>query len=147
MAARQQKFRSMAKMNQSLQSVLDSNFELNELMNPTVPFLRKFILNVINKFSQTDQLEKSKIMPRKEADNSKNEEKLKQKLWLKLEWIHPSLTEKKKKYRGCLIPMTINKNMLKNNVNLTAELDNSALKGNVRSILSQTEAKFNQRVK
>ena len=83
MAARQQKFRSMAKLNQTLQTVLDASFELNELMNPSVPFLRKFILNVINKFGQGDQMEKSKIINRKETDNSKNEEKLKQKLWHK----------------------------------------------------------------
>ena len=56
MAARQQKFRSMAKLNQTLQTVLDANYELNELMNPTVPFLRKFILKVINKFGQGDQM-------------------------------------------------------------------------------------------
>ena len=65
MAARQQKFRSMAKLNQTLQTVLDANYELNELMNPTVPFLRKFILKVINKFGQGDQMEKSKIIQRK----------------------------------------------------------------------------------
>ena len=48
-------------------------------MNPTVPFLRKFLLAVINKFGQGDSLEKSKVINRKEIDNSKNNEKMKQK--------------------------------------------------------------------
>ena len=107
-------------------------------MNPSVPFLRKFVLNVINKFGQGDNLDKSKAITRKETDTSKNEEKLKQKMWMKQEWIHPSLATKKKKYKGYLLPMTINKSMLKNNVNLTSEFNNSALQGNVQSILSQT---------
>ena len=43
--------------------------------------------------------------------------------------------------------MTINKAILKNNVNLSAELDNPLLKGNTECILNQTAAKLDQRVR
>ena len=57
---KQQKFRSMAKLNQSLQTVLETQFELNELMNPSIPFLRKFILTLINKLGSIEGTERPK---------------------------------------------------------------------------------------
>jgi hypothetical protein len=57
------------------------------------------------------------------------------------------MQQKKSKYRGYLLPLTINKNMLKNNINLTHELNNTHLKANTHSILNSTEDKLNQRVK
>ena len=87
------------------------------------------------------------MINRREVDNSKDVEKVKQKLWLKQEWIHPFLIQPQKKFKGFLLPLTINKNMLKNNINLTHQFGNQGLRGNVPSILAQTEAKLKQRVK
>jgi hypothetical protein len=52
------------------------------------------------------------------AQNPKEERKQLQK-WLKEEWIHPALTAKRQKYKGYILPLTVNKNMLRNNINIT----------------------------
>lgn len=49
LSGKAQRFRSMAKLNQNLYQELQTQFELNELMNPSIPFLRKFLLTIINK--------------------------------------------------------------------------------------------------
>lgn len=68
-------------------------------------------------------------------------------MWLNEEWIHPSLVSKRPKYKGYILPMTINKNLLKNNINLTAELNNPLLLQNTQSIINLTVAKHTQRVR
>lgn len=137
----------MAKLNQSLQTVLETQFELNELMNPSIPFLRKFILTLINKLGSIEGTERPKQSQKNQYKQDGKVQKQLLKNWLNEEWIHPSMLPKKAKYRGYLLPLTINKNMLKNNINLTHQLNNTHLKANTQSILNSTEDKLNQRVK
>lgn len=114
-------------------------------MTPSVPFLRKFLLLVINKLGSVDSGEKAKGSAT--AAEQKREEKKWLKSWTSQEWMHPSLANRRHKYRGYILPMTINKNFLKNNLNLTAELNNPSLDNNAQSILVSTLSKHNQRVK
>lgn len=146
LSGKAQRFRSMAKLNQSLLQQLQTQFELNELMNPSVPFLRKFLLIIINKLGSTDGQEKGKSGGAEGRDKPR-EERQALKNWIGQEWIHPALEVRRQKYRGYVLPMTINKNFLKNNVNLTAELNNSMLANNAQTVLTCTLAKHNQRVK
>lgn len=55
-----QKFRAMSKLVQSLNKELDTKYELNDIMNPTVSFVRRLVLTLINKLGSTEA-EKSKI--------------------------------------------------------------------------------------
>jgi hypothetical protein len=147
LSGKAQRFRSMAKLNQSLFQQLQTQFELNELMNPSIPFLRKFLLIVINKLGSVDSLEKGKGGAGSGSAEKQREEKKELRNWLSQEWLHPSLATRRHKYRGHILPLTINKNFLKNNVNLTSELNNPLLNNNVQSILGSTLSKHNQRVK
>lgn len=120
LSGKAQRFRSMAKLNQSLFQELQTQFELNELMNPSVPFLRKFLLLIINKLGTTDGQDKSRGGTGTEERDKPREERKALKAWVAQEWLHPSLAVRRQKYQGYVLPMTINKNFLKNNVNLTA---------------------------
>lgn len=145
LSGKAQRFRSMAKLNQNLFQELQTQFELNELMTPSVPFLRKFLLLVINKLGSAEGGEKAKGAAA--AAGQRREEKKWLKSWTGQEWTHPALANHRQKYRGYVLPMTINKNFLKHNLNLTAELSNPMLANNAQSLLVATLARHNQRVR
>lgn len=115
-------------------------------MNPSVPFLRKFLLALINKLASGEGQEKGRSRTKQQTGQAK-EGSTELRGWLGQEWIHPSLSVKRPKYKGFILPLTINKNLLKNNVNLSSELANPHLAGNVQSILASTLSKHGQRVR
>lgn len=87
-------------------------------MNPSVPFLRRFLLLVINKLGSADTQDRGGRAAGGEGKPRAEREKLRG--WAEQEWVHPALAIRRQKYRGYVLPMTINKNFLKNNINLTA---------------------------
>lgn len=113
-------------------------------MSPSVPFLRRFLLLVINKLGSAEGGEKARGAS---AAEQKKDEKKWLKSWTGQEWTHPALANRRHKYRGYVLPMTINKNFLKNNLNLTAELNNPRLENNAQSVLVATLSRHDQRVR
>ncbi len=87
-------------------------------MNPSVPFLRRFLLIVINKLGSAEGQDRGgkAVGPESEA----RAERQALRVWAGQEWMHPALAVRRHKYRGYVLPITINKNLLKNNINLTA---------------------------
>lgn len=49
-----QRFRSMTKLTQTINSEMDTTFDLNDIMNPTLPFLRKLLLAFISKLGAAE---------------------------------------------------------------------------------------------
>lgn len=52
--SRAQKFRSMTRLTQTINHEMDTTFDLNDLMNPTLPFLRKLLLAFISKLGAAE---------------------------------------------------------------------------------------------
>jgi hypothetical protein len=49
-----QRFRSLTKLTQAINSEMDTSFELSDIMNPTVPIVRKILLAYISKLGAAE---------------------------------------------------------------------------------------------
>ena len=120
LSGKAQRFRAMAKLNQLLHQHLEVQFELNELMNPSPPFLRRFLLTLINKLSSGDPQERGKKGQARPGEVGVEAGKKSFREWVQREWVHPAMARPKAKYAGHRLPVTISKAILKNQTNLTA---------------------------
>lgn len=52
--AKAQRFRSMTKLTQIINQEMDTNFDLNDIMNPSLAFLRKLLLAFVGKLGSAE---------------------------------------------------------------------------------------------
>lgn len=130
---RTQRFRSMTKLTQTINKELDTDIEMNDIMNPTLPFLRKLLLTFISRLGVAEG-ERSKLsLPGSQENNVNRNQREALKKWIQSEYICPELRvdEAKPKYEPFRLKLEMNKNLFKRDI--CPELANVA--GNTPSIL------------
>ena len=129
----------MTKLTQTLNKELDSNFELNDIMNPTLSFLRKLLLTFISRLGAAEG-DRSKInMQESQESSSLKYQKNTMKKWIQTEFICPELDtdEKKIKYQPYRLKLEINKHLFKRDI--CSEIQN--VQGNAGCILQSIISK------
>ena len=129
-----QRFRSMTKLTQTLNKELDAEFELNDIMNPTLPFIRKLLLAFIGRFGAVEGDKGKKNSQGAEEKKSIREQREALKKWVQTEFICPELQLNKKKhiYQPYRLKLELKKDIFKRDIG--SQLLNVG--GNAGSILS-----------
>lgn len=79
----------MTKLTQIINQEMDTNFDLNDIMNPSLAFLRRLLLAFVGKLGSAEGQRNKALIGQKSENNEKKYQKETLKAWINEQYIYP----------------------------------------------------------